>query len=102
MIKDFTSATERAQAGLLGIKSSGMELMQSMQKTIDDAAKLKHELSVINSKNKNYIQNHSKKVKAVDENNFDINNNFNSMKNKAEKEITETERELILALQRSR
>ncbi len=102
MIKDFNSATERAQAGLLGIKSSGMELMQSMQKTIDDAAKLKNELSAINSKNKKHIENQSRKVEEVDENTFDISNDFIPNKNKAEKEITDTERELIIALQRSR
>ena len=65
-------------------------------------AKLKNELSAINLKNKNHIENQYRKVKEVDENNFDINNDLIPIKNKAEKEITDTERELIIALQRSR
>lgn len=44
LMSEFTSATERAQAGLLSIKSTGNELSQALSERIDEARALKGDL----------------------------------------------------------
>ena len=44
LMAEFTSATERAQAGLLSIKSTGSELSNALDERIDEARALKGDL----------------------------------------------------------
>ncbi|NQV81480.1 MAG: hypothetical protein HQ495_13070 [Alphaproteobacteria bacterium] len=44
LMTEFTSATERAQAGLLSIKSTGSELSNALSERIDEARALKGDL----------------------------------------------------------
>lgn len=44
LMAEFTSATERAQAGLLSIKSTGSELSNALGERIDEARALKGDL----------------------------------------------------------
>jgi len=44
LMAEFTSATERAQAGLLSIKSTGTELSNALSERIDEARALKGDL----------------------------------------------------------
>tara|TARA_Y100000590_G_scaffold456263_3_gene606515 strand:- start:2047 stop:2487 length:441 start_codon:yes stop_codon:yes gene_type:complete len=44
VIADFNSATERAQTGLLSLKTSGKELTQSMEEKINEAKALNDDL----------------------------------------------------------
>jgi len=47
LMSEFTSATERAQAGLLSIKSTGNELSHALSERIDEARSLKGDLTYI-------------------------------------------------------
>jgi len=44
LVAEFSSATERAQAGLLSIKSTGSELSSALDERIDEARSLKGDL----------------------------------------------------------
>ena len=44
VIADFNSATERAQTGLLSLKTTGTELTQSMEEKINEAKALNNDL----------------------------------------------------------
>ena len=44
LMTEFTSATERAQAGLLSIKATGSELSNALGERIDEARALKGDL----------------------------------------------------------
>ncbi len=47
LMSEFTSATERAQAGLLSIKSTGSELSHALSERIDEARALKGDLAYV-------------------------------------------------------
>lgn len=105
LISEFTSATERAQAGLLSIKSTGSELSNALSERIDEARALKGDLVYVTraaqnlaerldgSHNDGPVQRPEKRAKRK---------NGASPGKAVARAASESERELMIALQQAR
>lgn len=105
LIAEFTSATERAQAGLLSIKSTGTELSNALAERIDEARALKGDLVYVTraaqalaerldgSLDEEPPRRSAKKAKRK---------NGSSVGKALASTASESERELMIALQQAR
>ena len=108
LMAEFSSATERAQAGLLSIKSTGGELSNALDERIDEARALKGDLVYVTQ----VAQSLAKRLDAALDENLEpqtkaqkrpVAKRKNGIAPKAfDRASSESERELMAALQQAR
>jgi hypothetical protein len=108
LMAEFSSATERAQAGLLSIKSTGSELSNALDERIDEARALKGDLVYVTQ----VAQSLAKRLDAALDENLEpqtkaqkrpVAKRKNGIAPKAfDRASSESERELMAALQQAR
>ena len=109
VISDFTVATERAQTGLLSLKTTGMDLTHAMQEKISEAKALNDDLRFMTDLGIKVADRLDRvlgdsqggaNLQSMPDKEFMFDNDSKINLDKTRR--SETERELMVALQRSR
>jgi hypothetical protein len=102
LMSEFTSATERAQAGLLSIKSTGGELSRALSERIDEARALKGDLLYVTQAAQALADRLDGDLDTARPAKASKRKNGSSHGKAMVRATSESERELMIALQQAR
>lgn len=102
LMSEFTSATERAQAGLLSIKSTGSELSRALSERIDEARALKGDLLYVTQAAQALADRLDGDLDTAKPAKASKRKNGSSNGKAMVRATSESERELMIALQQAR